>query len=205
MTKTERARKVATILDRLYPQVDVPLHHKDPYTLLIAVVLSAQCTDKRVNQITPALFSLADTPQKMVLLQQDVIRDIIRPCGLSGVKSRAILQLSHDLLHNHEGQVPPSIEELEKLPGVGHKTASVVVSQAFGIPAFAVDTHIHRCTARWGLSSGKNVRETERDLKELFPEKEWGKIHVQMIYFAREYCPARGHNSVQCPICSVLE
>lgn len=189
------------ILDKLFPDPKIPLLHKDPYTLLIAVLLSAQCTDVRVNQITPQLFALADTPEKMVLLSPKEIEAIIRPCGLAPTKSKAIWQLSHDLIAKHRGKVPKTFSALEKLPGVGHKTASVVMIQAFHLPAFPVDTHIHRCAHRWGLSSGTTVKQTEKDLKRLFPKNKWGKIHLQIIYFARKYCPARGHNKDHCPIC----
>lgn len=192
MTKKEKAFFVIESLDALYPEVPVPLEHKDPYTLLIAVLLSAQSTDVRVNQTTPLLFARADTPQKMVTLEVDEIREIIKPVGLSPTKARAIHGLSRILLDEHDGCVPASLESLEKLPGVGHKTASVVVSQAFGIPAFPVDTHIHRLMYRWGLSSGKNVVQTERDAKKLFPEDKWNKLHLQIIWYGREYCPARG-------------
>ena len=201
MKKTER---IQSILDELFPNPSIPLHHKDPYTLLIAVLLSAQCTDARVNLVTPHLFALADTPQKMVQLEPKQIEAIIRTCGLSPTKSKAIWQLSRDLIDRHKGAVPNSFEELEKLPGVGHKTASVVMSQAFHKPAFPVDTHIHRCAHRWGLSKGKTVEQTEADLKRRFPKSTWNKLHLQIIYFARAYCPARGHREDQCPICSAL-
>lgn len=199
------AKQIASILDSLFPNPEIPLFHKDAFTLLIAVLLSAQCTDKRVNEIAPLLFTLADTPQKMSELTSEEIEEIIRPCGLSNVKSRAILKLSTDLLEYHNGEVPNTLKELEKLPGVGHKTASVVMIQAFDIPAFPVDTHIHRCAKRWGLSCGKSVIKTEADLKKLFPKKDWQKLHLQMIYFARKYCPARGHNEKSCPICSLTD
>ncbi len=201
MTKKERAKLIQRILNKLFPNPDIPLSHEDPYTLLIAVLLSAQSTDARVNLVTPKLFAKAKTPQEMVKLSPEKIEEIIRPCGLSRNKSRAIWQLSQDLLAHHKGKVPKSFEELEELPGVGHKTASVVMIQAFGLPAFPVDTHIHRCGERWGLSSGKNVVQTERDLKKLFPKNSWNKLHLQMIYFARKYCPARGHKVDECPIC----
>ncbi len=203
MTKKERAKKIAAILEQLFPDPAIPLLHKDPYTLLIAVLLSAQCTDVRVNQITPRLFALADTPQKMVLLDPKEIEVIIRPCGLAMTKSKAIWQLSRDLIDHHRGQVPKTFASLEKLPGVGHKTASVVMIQAFERAAFPVDTHIHRCAHRWGLSSGKSVKQTEHDLKKIFPKRLWRKIHLQIIYFARQYCPARGHKKENCPICSI--
>jgi endonuclease-3 len=204
MTKQEIARKVQEILNELFPEPKVPLHHSDPYTLLIAVLLSAQCTDERVNRITPALFALADTPQKMVQLSYDVIRDVIRPCGLFERKSKAIKDLSQELIDRYGGNVPDTLEELEALPGVGHKTASVVLCQAFGKEAFPVDTHIHRLAKRWGLSSGKNVETTERDLKELFPKKDWIRVHLQIIFFARQFCPAKRHVIAACPICSWL-
>lgn len=198
-----KAKRIAVILDELYPETPVPLDHSDPYTLLIAVLLSAQCTDVRVNLVTPHLFAKARTPQEMILLEVEEIREIIKPCGLSPTKSKAILGLSHILLNEHKGIVPQDWEALEALPGVGHKTASVVMSQAFGIPAFPVDTHIHRLGMRWGLSNGKNVEQTERDLKLLFPKKNWNKLHLQIIFFGREYCPARGHDAAVCPICSM--
>lgn len=202
MTRQEKANEILPILEALYPTTPVPLDHKDPYTLLIAVLLSAQCTDVRVNKVTPALFELADTPQEMITVEVDEIRQIIRPCGLSPRKSRAISELSHILLEKHNGEVPQSFEYLEELPGVGHKTASVVMSQAFGVPAFPVDTHIHRLAYRWGLTNGKNVVQTEKDLKKLFSRELWNKLHLQIIFFGREYCPARGHKPEECPICS---
>ena len=204
MTKKEKVNFILKKLEELYPDPAIPLDHKDAYTLLVAVLLSAQCTDVRVNQITPQLFSKADSPQKMVKLEVEEIRDIIRPCGLSPAKSKAIHRLSEMLLENHNGEVPADMEELEKLPGVGHKTASVVMIQAFCQPAFPVDTHIHRLIWRWGLSSGKNVEQTEKDCKRLFPESAWNKLHLQIIYFGREYCPARGHVPENCPICSEI-
>lgn len=202
MTKKERALEIAAILEKYYPEVPIPLDHYDPFTLLIAVLLSAQATDKSVNKVTPALFSMADTPQKMIKLDPAEIEAIIKPVGLSPKKSKAIHQLSHILIEKYNGQVPADMEALEALPGVGHKTASVVLSQAFGIPAFPVDTHIHRLAYRWKLSTGKNVVKTEEDLKKLYPAKMWNKLHLQIIYFGREYCPARGHDSQVCPICS---
>jgi endonuclease III len=198
-----KAKRISLILNELYPETPVPLDHTDAYTLLIAVLLSAQCTDVRVNQITPFLFAKARTPQEMILLEVEEIREIIKPCGLSPTKARAISGLSHILINEHQGIVPQSWEHLEALPGVGHKTASVVMAQAFGVPAFPVDTHIHRLAIRWGLSNGKNVEQTERDLKALFPKKDWNKLHLQIIFFGREYCPARGHDAQKCPICSV--
>ncbi len=202
MTIKEKAADIARILDELYPEVPIPLKHEDAYTLLVAVVLSAQCTDERVNQITPKLFARADNPADMMRLSVEEIREIILPCGLSPAKSKAIWGLSKILVDQHGGKVPQSFEALEALPGVGHKTASVVMSQAFGVPAFPVDTHIHRLAARWGLSDGKNVEKTERDLKALFPESSWNKLHLQIIFFGRQYCPARGHRPADCPICS---
>lgn len=204
LTKQEKANSIAEKLEELYPETPIPLDHKDPYTLLIAVLLSAQCTDKRVNQITPQLFAAADSPAEMVKLDVDEIRQIIRPCGLSPRKSKAIFDLSGILLEKHGGEVPQCFEDLEALPGVGHKTASVVMSQAFGVPAFPVDTHIHRLAYRWGLSTGKNVEKTEKDLKRLFPKETWNKLHLQIIFFGREYCPARSHDPKKCPICSVF-
>jgi len=203
MNKTEKVQFVIDTLQELYPEIPIPLDHKDPYTLLIAVLLSAQCTDKRVNQVTPHLFEKAATPQEMIQLEVETIQSIIRPCGLSPRKSKAIYELSHILINKHRGAVPASFEELEALPGVGHKTASVVMSQAFGFPAFPIDTHIHRLAWRWGLSTGKNVEKTEKDLKRLFPENRWNKLHLQIIFFGREYCPARGHNPLSCLICGV--
>jgi endonuclease-3 len=201
MKKSDKALQIAKILDRIYPKVDIPLKHKDPFTLLIAVILSGQSTDKSVNKVTPALFKLADTPFKMAKQTVTKIRQIIKPCGLSPAKSKHIKALSEILVKRFKGQVPQTFDELESLPGVGHKTASVVMSQAFGQPAFPVDTHIHRLAHRWGLSNGKNVAQTEKDLKRLFPEDKWNKLHLQMIYFGREYCPARGHDKKKCPIC----
>jgi endonuclease-3 len=201
VTRAEKAERVRKVLDELYTETEVPLEHHDPYTLLVAVLLSAQCTDVKVNQITPALFARASTPEEMAKLPVATIRSIIRPCGLSPQKSKAIRRLSEILVEEHGGAVPQTFEALEALPGVGHKTASVVMTQAFGQPAFPVDTHIHRLAARWGLSSGKNVEQTERDLKKLFPEEAWAKLHLQIIYFGREHCPARGHDLASCPIC----
>ncbi len=191
MTKKEKALYILTELERLYPETPVPLDHSDPYTLLIAVLLSAQCTDERVNKITPHLFAKAKTPQEMVQLSIEEIKEIIRPCGLSPAKSKAIHRLSELLLEHHEGMVPNAFEALEALPGVGHKTASVVMSQAFGVPAFPVDTHIHRLLTRWGLTSGKSVVQTERDAKTLFPKASWNKLHLQIIFYGRAYSPAR--------------
>lgn len=191
MTKKEKASYVISELERLYPETPVPLDHDSPFTLLIAVLLSAQCTDERVNKITPLLFARARTPQEMVQLTVEEIQAIIRPCGLSPAKSKAIFGLSQLLLNLHDGEVPKTFEELESLPGVGHKTASVVMAQAFGVPAFPVDTHIHRLMTRWGLSSGKNVTQTEKDAKRLFPSSLWNKLHLQIIFYGREYSPAR--------------
>ncbi|TXB61692.1 endonuclease III [Phaeodactylibacter luteus] len=200
--KQRKANLIAEMLDEMYPEVPVPLDHKDPYTLLIAVLLSAQCTDERVNRITPLLFEKADNPFDMARLEVEEIREIIKPCGLSPRKSQAISDLSKILVANYAGEVPDDIEALEELPGVGHKTASVVMAQAFGEPAFPVDTHIHRLAYRWGLSPGKNVQKTEHDLKRLFLREKWNKLHLQIIFFGREHCPARGHDPYKCPICS---
>ena len=202
ISKKEKATAIAAILEDLYPETPIPLDHKDPYTLLVAVLLSAQCTDARVNQVTPDLFELADNPVEMAQVPVEEIKAIIRPCGLAPRKSQAISDLSQILLDQYEGKVPEDMAALESLPGVGHKTASVVMSQAFGVPAFPVDTHIHRLAYRWGLSTGKNVVQTEKDLKRLFPEETWNKLHLQIIFFGREYCPARGHDPEKCPICS---
>lgn len=204
MKKSEKVAFVARKLEELFPETPIPLDHYSDYTLLIAVLLSAQCTDERVNQITPTLFARADTPKEMVKLSVEEIREIIKPCGLSPAKSKAIFGLSEILLKKHKGKVPATFEELEALPGVGHKTASVVMSQAHGFPAFPVDTHIHRLATRWGLTSGKNVEQTEADLKKLFPENTWNKLHLQIIFFGRKYCPARGHKPAECPICSIV-
>ena len=192
MTKAEKVQDIINILEELYPEVPIPLEHKDAYTLLVAVLLSAQCTDERVNKITPKLFTQADNPFDMVKMSIEEIETIIRPCGLSPAKSKAIWNLSQILIDKYQGQVPQSMEQLEALPGVGHKTASVVMIQAFGVPAFPVDTHIHRLAYRWGLSNGKNVTQTEKDLKRLFPKELWSKLHLQIIYYGREYSPARG-------------
>ncbi|MEZ5571916.1 MAG: endonuclease III [Halioglobus sp.] len=201
MLKAERAQYILHRLQELYPEPAIPLDHSGPFTLLIAVLLSAQCTDERVNKVTPALFALADTPAKMAALDVEQIREIIQPCGLSPQKSKAIKRLSEILLEEHGGKVPADMEALERLPGVGHKTASVVMSQAFDVPAFAVDTHIHRLAQRWGLSNGRNVVQTERDLKRLFPEEYWNRLHLQMIYYGRQYCSARGCDGRVCEIC----
>lgn len=204
MNKKERAKIIQQTLDELYPDPPIPLHHRDNFTLLIAVLLSARCTDKRVNLTTPALFALADTPEKMCSLDISTIKEIIKPCGLSPTKAKNIWNLSKILIEQYDSQVPNNFEALEALPGVGHKTASVVLCQGFGTPAFPVDTHIHRCAKRWGLSSGKNVKQTEEDLKKLFPKTTWIKLHLQIIYFAREFCPAVGHHPEKCPLCSIL-
>lgn len=201
MTRKERASKIHKILESEFPEVPIPLDHKDPYTLLIAVLLSAQCTDDRVNKITPLLFSKADNPYDMVKMTVEEIKSIIRPCGLSPMKSKGIFGLSKILLEKYNGQVPEDMLALEQLPAVGHKTASVVMSQAFGVPAFPVDTHIHRLAYRWKLSTGKNVKQTEKDLKACFPKEFWNKVHLQIIFFGRKYCPARGHNPEICPVC----
>ena len=201
MTRKERASEIHKILESEFAEVPIPLDHKDPYTLLIAVLLSAQCTDERVNKITPLLFSKADNPYDMVKMTIEEIKSIIRPCGLSPMKSKGIFRLSKILIEEYEGQVPQNMEALEKLPAVGHKTASVVMSQAFGVPAFPIDTHIHRLAYRWKLSTGKNVKQTEKDLKSCFPIESWNKVHLQIIFFGRKYCPARGHNPRTCPIC----
>lgn len=194
MTKKERANFVMQTLREIYPTIPIPLDHTDAYTLLIAVLLSAQCTDVRVNQITPILFAKADNPYDMVKMSVDEIREIIKPCGLSPMKSKGIHGLSEILIEKYDGKVPQSFEALESLPAVGHKTASVVMSQAFGVPAFPVDTHIHRLMYRWGLSDGKNVVQTEKDAKALFPEQSWNDLHLQIIWYGREYSPARGWN-----------
>lgn len=202
MRRQDKAKKIYEILSTLYPEPPIPLAHNDPYTLLVAVLLSAQCTDARVNTVTPALFELASTPKDMARVPVSQIREIIRPCGLSPTKAKNISLLSDMLVRRHGGVIPRSFEELEALPGVGHKTASVVLAQAFGVPTFPVDTHIHRLAGRWGLSRAKNVTQTEADLKALFAKSAWNALHLQIIYFGREYCPARGHDLSQCPICS---
>lgn len=201
MLRKERAAYIQNRLQQLYPETPIPLDHKDPYTLLIAVLLSAQCTDVRVNQITPLLFARADTPRDMVKLSVEEIKEIIRPCGLSPMKSKGIAGLSQILLNEHGGEVPADIKALEALPAVGHKTASVVMAQAFGVPSFPVDTHIHRLAQRWGLTSGKNVAQTERDLKRIFPESRWNDLHLQIIFYGREYCTAHGCDGRVCQIC----
>ncbi len=201
MTNKKRAAKILSILEREFPEVPIPLDHKDPYTLLIAVLLSAQCTDERVNKITPLLFAKADNPYDMIKMTVEEIKEIIRPCGLSPMKSKGIHGLSQMIIEQHGGEVPQSFEALEAMPAVGHKTASVVMSQAFGVSAFPVDTHIHRLAYRWKLSTGKNVDKTEKDLKAAFPIDTWNKVHLQIIFFGRKYCPARGHDALACPIC----
>jgi endonuclease-3 len=202
VTRREKAARIGTILERLFPAPSAPLVHEDPFTLLVSVVLSAQCTDLRVNATTPRLFARAHTPQQMASLRVSTIESIIRPCGLAPAKARNIKALSVLLAERHGGQVPASFEALEALPGVGHKTASVVMAQAFGVPAFPVDTHIHRLAGRWGLSRARNVAEVERDLKALYAPERWNDLHLQIIYFGRAYCPARGHDARACPICS---
>jgi len=202
VTRAEKARRIRAILDEIYPETAIPLEHEDPFTLLVAVVLSAQCTDVKVNQVTPSLFARARTPQAMARTPVPEIQRLIASLGLAPTKARNLAALSQRIVDEHAGKVPDGFEALEALPGVGHKTASVVMAQAFGRPAFPVDTHIHRLAARWGLSSGKSVEQTEQDLKRLFPPEAWRKLHLQMIYFGREHCPARGHDLATCPICS---
>ncbi|HEY4299869.1 MAG TPA: endonuclease III [Candidatus Didemnitutus sp.] len=204
MTRSERAIIISRRLAELYPQTPIPLHHRDPYTLLVAVVLSAQSTDVGVNRVTPELWALADTPAKMAVQPVGKIREIIRPVGLSPQKAKAIQELSRLLVERHGGHVPRTFEELEALPGVGHKTASVVMSQAFGVPAFPVDTHIHRLAQRWKLTNGRSVEQTERDLKKLFPSSEWNQLHLRMIFFGREHCTARGCDGTACLLCREL-
>lgn len=202
VSKKERAKKIGEILDRIYPQPAIPLRHRNPFTLLVAVILSAQTTDAQVNKVTPALFGKARTATEMAALPERTILSLIRSCGLAPGKAHRIKRMAQTLVKEHGGRVPRDIHALEKLPGVGHKTASVVMNQAFGEPAFPVDTHIHRLAKRWRLSNGTSVERTERDLKKLFPENEWGRRHLQIIYFGREYCPARNHDPDECPICS---
>jgi len=204
MKKADRVAFIIQKLEELYPETPIPLDHTDEYTLLVSVLLSAQCTDKRVNEITPFLFAKANNPYDMVKLSVDEIREIIKPCGLSPFKSKAIHQLSEIIIEKHQGNVPQTFEELEALPGVGHKTASVVMSQAFGVAAFPVDTHIHRLAERWKLSNGKNVDQTEKDLKRLIPKDLWNKAHLQIIFYGREFCPARGHHVENCIICKTI-
>ena len=202
MKKQLKVKEIQKILNKKYPNPSVPLMHKDPYTLLVAVLLSARCTDKKVNEVTPELFKLADNPKDMAKKNINKVRKIVKPCGLSPQKSKAIVGLSKILVNKYDSVVPKNFEQLEELPGVGHKTASVVMSQAFGVPAFPVDTHIHRLAWRWALSTRKSVERTEKDLKRLFPEDSWNKLHLQMIYYGREYCPALSHKIDLCPICS---
>jgi endonuclease-3 len=202
LTKKERAAEILSILDRYFPEVEPPLEHEDAYTLLVSTLLSAQCTDVRVNETAPKLFARADNPFDMMKIPVEEIREIIKPCGLSPAKSKAIAGLSRILVEKHKGEVPATFEELESLPGVGHKTASVVMAQWFGKPAFPVDTHIHRLAHRWSLSNGKSVEQTEKDLKKLIPQEKWGKAHLQIILFGRKYCPARSHKWKECPVCS---
>ena len=201
MKRSEKANIAHKILNRIYKKVPIPLIHRNKFELVVAVLLSAQCTDERVNQVTPVLFKKANTAQKMIKIPKNTIYKIIRPCGLAPQKSKAIYELSRILVKKFKGKVPESFEELEKLPGVGHKTASVVMSQGFGHPAFPVDTHIHRLAQRWGLTNGKNVNQTEKDLKRLFPIENWNKLHLQIIFYGREYCTARGCDGTKCPIC----
>jgi len=202
VTRAEKAARIQQILDQLYPETPIPLDHQDAFTLLVAVVLSAQCTDARVNLVTPALFARARTPAALAALRESEILSLIRSCGLAPSKAKNLKALAQQLVERHGGAVPADFAALEALPGVGHKTASVVMSQAFGVPAFPVDTHIHRLAARWGLSDGSNVVRTERDLKRAFPEASWNTLHLQIIYFGRQHCPARGHDLAACPICS---
>lgn len=202
--RQEKALFILKRLEELYPETPIPLDHTNPYTLLIAVLLSAQCTDERVNKITPALFKKASTPWEMVKLSVSEIEAIVKPCGLGPRKAKAIFDLSKILIDKHKGIVPQSFEDLEELPGVGHKTASVVMAQSFGVPAFPVDTHIHRLAQRWGLTSGKNVEQTEADLKKVFPENKWNKLHLQIIFYGREFCSARGCDGLTCEICSAF-
>ena len=204
MLKKNKVLFIINQLDKIYPEVSAPLKHSNNYTLLIAVLLSANTTDKSVNKVTPTLFAKANTPQKMITLDYDTIYSIIRPCGLGPAKSKAILRLSQILVDKYDGKVPKDFSALESFPGVGHKTASVVMSQAFDVPAFAVDTHVHRLMYRWGLSSGRSVKETEKDAKRLFPENRWSKLHLQIIFYGRDYCPAKNFNPEKCPITSVV-
>ena len=204
MLKKERVTYILETLQGLYPKPPIPLDHVDPYTLLVAVLLSAQCTDERINTVTPGLWKLADNPYDMAKVPVEDIKAVIRPCGLSPQKSKAISVLSQMLVDHYDGEVPADMDALETLPGVGHKTASVVMSQSFGVPAFAVDTHIHRLAQRWGLTSGKNVTQTEKDLKRLFPRETWNSLHLQIIYYGREYCSARGCDGTVCEICRTL-
>ena len=204
MKRKEKAERIQNMLEELYPEIPVPLDHETPFQLLIAVLMSAQTTDLKVNQVTPELFKQGPTPEKMALLEVAHIQSMIREVGLAPTKAKNIKRLSELLLERHDGEIPSTFEELEDLPGVGHKTAGVVLAQAFGIPAFPIDTHIHRLAARWGLSNGRNVEQTEKDLKAVFPKNAWNDLHLQIIFFGREYCPARYHDLSQCPICSCL-
>lgn len=204
MLKAQRVEYIREKLTELYPETPIPLDHRNPYTLLVAVLLSAQCTDERVNQVTPALFDLAEDPYAMAKVEVEKIKEIIRSCGLSPRKSKAISELSKILIDQHDGEVPQDFQALEALPGVGHKTASVVMAQAFGVPAFPVDTHIHRIAQRWKLTNGKNVEQTEKDLKRLFPSEEWNALHLQIIFYGREYCTARGCDGTKCPMCQEM-
>jgi len=202
MKRKEKAERIQSMLEELYPETPVPLDHGTPFQLLVAVLMSAQTTDLKVNQVTPELFKQGPTPEKMAVLEVSTIQSLIREVGLAPTKAKNIRRLSELLLERHQGEIPNTFEDLEALPGVGHKTAGVVLAQAFGIPAFPVDTHIHRLAARWGLSNGKNVDQTEKDLKAIFPKESWNDLHLQIIFFGREYCPARYHDLSQCPICS---
>lgn len=202
MKRAEKAARIRMQLEELYPETPIPLDHVDPFTLLVAVLLSAQTTDRKVNEVTPRLFAVAPTPERMMALDVEEIRELIRELGLAPQKAKALYGLCRQLVETHGGEVPASFEALEALPGVGHKTASVVMAQAFGVPAFPVDTHIHRLAARWGLSDGRSVEKTERDLKRVFPRESWNRLHLQIIFFGREYCPARYHDLSACPICS---
>ena len=202
MKRSEKAERIAVMLEELYPETPVPLDHENPFQLSVAVLMSAQTTDLKVNEVTPALFAKAPTAKEMAQLPVEVILEDIRQVGLAPTKAKNIRRMSEILMERHNGEVPASFEALEDLPGVGHKTASVVMAQSFGVPAFPVDTHIHRLAARWGLSNGKNVEKTEKDLKAIFPKELWNKLHLQIIFFGREYCPARNHDLTQCPICS---
>ena len=202
MKRKEKAERIQAMLEELYPETPVPLDHESPFQLLIAVLMSAQTTDLKVNQVTPELFKKGPTPEKMAILEVSTIQSLIREVGLAPTKAKNIKRLSELLIERHQGDIPSTFEELEALPGVGHKTAGVVLAQAFGIPAFPIDTHIHRLAARWGLSNGKNVDQTEKDLKAVFPKEAWNDLHLQIIFFGREYCPARYHDLSQCPICS---
>jgi endonuclease-3 len=204
MTKKQKAKLIKKILDEYFPNPKIPLKHKNLYTLAVAVILSAQATDAKVNEITPLLFSKASNPKKMLEISQEELEKIIRPIGLAKKKAKAILEFSKILIEKHSSKIPSTFKELESLPGIGHKTASVIISCGFKKPAFPIDTHIHRCAKRWKLSNGKSVKKTEEDLKKLFPKKSWNKIHLQIIYFARKYCKAKGHKTNLCPICKIL-